>query len=614
MTAGTCSGTVTVTYNNGTSANATVQIPVMVNISATALITVTPDFAFGYFTATSGSATTLKSHISVSSTDGSELRFSSTASTPPGDPVAWLSLANGSGITQHNIEVDILPEGLPMGVYTGSITITADNSANLPGGSFTLPVVLTVSANTTVSVTPTSLSFMQPQNATTLPASQPISLIAAGGSTPYTATIVSTTGGNWLHLSSVNGTAADGVVSIINASVNPNSLSPGNYSSTVTLSFTNSATPPIPIPVTLMVTSAQTVTVSQTSLSFNYQLGGATPANQTLNVTSVGGAVGITTSMTGSWFTVTPASGTTGASGAPLVLTVAVVPSALTIAQTYTGTITITPTGQSPIPIPVSITVTGVVPPQLSTIANAGSGAFGTIAPGELIDIKGTNLGPTTAASFTVGAGNTLNSTLNGVQVLFDGIPGTPIYVSPTQINAIVPYEIAGRAVTNVVVSYLNQLSASIPQNVANQAPGIFTWSANGSGQASVLNQNYTYNGPSIGLVENGANITTSPAAAGQFIVVYMTGGGQTNPPSVTGTVTPSAVGSPLYAIPLSSITATINGVNAPVIWAGASPGEVNGVIQVDITVPAGVHGNALPVAITVNGVPSPSGPTVAVQ
>jgi large repetitive protein len=261
-----------------------------------------------------------------------------------------------------------------------------------------------------------------------------------------------------------------------------------------------------------------------------------------------------------------------------------------------------------------AITFNTPVDGAVITIANAASGAFGAIAPGELIAIKGANLGPSTSASFTVGAGNTLSNTLDGVQVLFDGIPGTPIYVSSNQVNAIVPYEIAGRAVTNVVVSYQGQPSATIPQSVANQAPGIFTLSATGAGQAAALNQDYTFNGPSIGLVENGMTINTMPAAANSFIVIYMTGGGQTDPASVTGTVTPGAANSPLYDIPLSNITATINGVNAPVIWAGAAPNNVTGVIQVDITVPSGVTGNALPLAVTINGVQSPAGSTVAVQ
>jgi uncharacterized protein (TIGR03437 family) len=201
-------------------------------------------------------------------------------------------------------------------------------------------------------------------------------------------------------------------------------------------------------------------------------------------------------------------------------------------------------------------------------------------------------------------------NTLGGVQVFFDGIPGTPTYVSATQVNVIVPYEIAGRTTTNVTLSYQGGTSAAIPESVANQAPGIYTFSATGAGQAAVLNQNGTFNGPAAGLVINGQNVSTTPATQGSTIAIYMTGGGQTSPSSATGTVTPS---SPLYKIP-GNVSATVNGVPATVAFAGAAPDLVTGVIQVNLTLPTGVTGNNLALVITINGSPSLSGPTIAIQ
>jgi trimeric autotransporter adhesin len=609
MTAGSCSGTVTVTYNGGGgSSNSTLIIPVTVNVGATPLLTVTPDFGFGVFNATSGAGTSISSRISVNSTDGSPLNFSASASTP-GAPISWLFLGSSSGTTQQYIQVVVTPSGLPLGVYTGSIVIHATNSANLPSGDFTLPVTLTVSANTTISVTPTSLAFKQVQNATP-PASQQISVTAVGGSTNYSAAVTPVTGGNWLSITQ-SSTIANSTPSTVTATVSQNTLSPGTYNSNIVLTFQNAATPTTTIPVTLTVSAAQTVTVAPVSLSFTYLLGTPTPPVQNLTVSSSGAAVNISTSTNVGWLVVTPPSGS-AILGTPLVLGISLVPSALTTPQTYTGTITITPTtGQAPIIVPVTVVVSGMPVPQPLSISNSASGQFTSISPGELITIKGTFLGPATPATFTVASGGTVSSTLSGVQVLFDNIPGTPTYVSSNQINVIVPYEIAGRATTNVVVSYLQQPSAVIPQNVANQAPGIYTFSATGAGQAAVLNQNYSLNGPPNGLIINGNPINTTPAAAGSVIVVYMTGGGQTTPPSVTGTVTPN---SPFYIIPLADVSATINGVNAPVQFAGAAPGEVTGVIQVNITVPQGVSGNAQPLVIKINGVASPFGPTVAIQ
>jgi uncharacterized protein (TIGR03437 family) len=615
MTAGFCSGQVIVTYNNG-SENATVNIPVFVDIAATPLLTVTPDQNFGVVVASSGTNSVLQSRILMGSTDGSALGYSAFASTPntPGN-IAWLSLGNSQGNTQQYMQVFVLPSGLPIGTYTGQITISATNSASLPSGQLVIPVVLTISANTTVTVSCgsastscASLTFTEAQGSSTAPSSQPLTLTATGGSTPFTATVAPVTGGNWLHVDPPSGTASG----TVNVSILANTLSVGTYTSNITLKFTNSATSAITIPVSLVVTASQTVTVAPTSLSFTYQLGSAGPATQTLNVTSTGGAASISVATTSSpaWLSVSPTSGQTGASGTALALTVSVTPSVVTTAQTYNGTITITPTGQAAITVPVTLIVTPVQAPQPGTIANSASFTFGPISPGELITIKGTNLGPSTGTGFSVGSGGTVSNTLAGVQVLFDSNPGTPIYVSNTQINVIVPYEIAGRSTTNVVVSYNGQQSSAIPQNVASQAPGIYTASSTGAGQASVLNQNGTLNGPASGLVIGGQTITTSPAAQGSVISVFMTGGGQTSPQSSTGTVTPTNT---LYKIP-GTVTATINGVNAPVQFAGAAPGEVTGVIQVNLLVPAGVSGSTQPLAITINGVVSPPGPTVSIQ
>jgi uncharacterized protein (TIGR03437 family) len=613
MTTGYCSGTVTVTYNNGATSGATLAIPVVVEIASASLLTVSPPLGFGVVTATYQTSGQISSSISINSTDGTPLQFTATASTP-GSSVGWLNLANSAGTTQQNLIVNIFPSTLPVGVYTGTITINAVNTANLPSGPIVLPVTLTVAANTTVNVSPTTLAFTQAQGAAP-PATQQISLTATGGNTTFTASVVPVTGGNWLQVSPLSGTANGGATALT-VSVGQNSLSPGTYTSNISLVFGNSATPSATVSVKLTITAAQSIAVSPTSLSFSYQLGSTAPAAQTLNVTSQGGALPVTVAAASpgtnaGWLSVTPTSGSTFASGTPLPLSVSISPTGFNAAGTYTGTVTITPTnGVSPITVNVTLTVSGVPIPQLVTISNSASGAFGSISPGELITIKGSGIGPTTAVNFSVGAGNTVANTLGGVQVMFDGIAGTPTYVSATQVNVIVPYEIAGRTNTNVTLSYGGGTSASIPEAVASQAPGIYTFSATGSGQAAALNQNGTLNGPAAGLIINGQSVATTPAAQGSILALYMTGGGQTSPLSTTGTVTPTGT---LYKIP-GSVTATVNGVPATVVFAGAAPALVTGVIQVNLQLPTGVTGNNLSVVVNINSSLSLVGPTIAIQ
>ncbi len=139
------------------------------------------------------------------------------------------------------------------------------------------------------------------------------------------------------------------------------------------------------------------------------------------------------------------------------------------------------------------------------------------------------------------------------------------------------------------------------PVRVSDTAPAIYTLNSTGSGQAAVVNQNNTFNGP--------PSANTTPAPQDSVIAVYATGGGQSSPPSTTGSVTGFST---LFRTP-GTIAASIGGVPATVEFIGEAPGIVTGVLQINIRVPKGVSGNALPVSFSINNVTSPSGPTVAV-
>jgi uncharacterized protein (TIGR03437 family) len=268
----------------------------------------------------------------------------------------------------------------------------------------------------------------------------------------------------------------------------------------------------------------------------------------------------------------------------------------------------------------VTVNVNASAVPAPTTVLNSSiATSIGAIAPGELIAILGTNLGPATPVSFTVNAQGTVNSTLGGVQVTFDGIAGTPTYVSATQINVIVPWEIAGRTSTTMVVSYNGTPAPGLPLQVAAVAPGIFTQNATGSGQAAAVNLSSTaaspYNGPAGGTY-TGTNLATAPAAPGSFIALFLTGGGLTSPGSVDGSVNPSSTLLPLknWTPGLGIVSATIGGQPAVVQFAGAAPTLITGVVQINLQVPGGISGNALPVIITIDGVQTQVTATVAVQ
>ena len=367
------------------------------------------------------------------------------------------------------------------------------------------------------------------------------------------------------------------------------------------------------------VFDAQPQTVSVTPnqpLSFTFKIGGTVPASQKITVTSTGGPVRFSVDTTsGGWLSVDASSGST-----PKDVNVSVNPQGLG-AGTYTGSISISAPGvlQSPLVINVTLSMMELSPPQPFTITSTASNLAGLIAPGEEITIKGSSLGPAEGVLFNVNAQGLVDPILAGVRVLFDGTPGTPTFVSATQINVVVPFEIAGNATTNLVVEFQGVQSAPSQQLVSSVAPGIYTLNFTGQGQAAVANQDGTINGPPGGVSTPGGVIATKPAPQNTAISVYMTGGGQTNPPSITG-----SVNIPDFLMPLvdwsptsGTVTATIGGVPARVEFAGTAPGLVAGMVQVNVRVPMGVSGDELPIVITINRVstsPSPLAPTIAVR
>ena len=618
LAAGTCTGSITISY--GTSSS--ISIPITLNVSAsTPLLNVSMPVGFGIVSAAQGTAQ-LTQTINLTSSDLTTPVLFSLNSSSNGSS-AWLFVASSGAQTPQQLTVLIEPGSLATGVYTGTITINAP-TANLPSGTFSIPVTLTITPTITVTATGlgtgNTLNFSQASGGA-LPAAQIVNLTGSAAGASFTSTIPSSSVCSWLTLSPQSGAVSTTGTALSVGVQTPSTgaLAAGSYPCQFTLNFLNSATSSLSITATLTVGSAEVYTVSPRSLTFDYQVGGTTPASQNISVTATPNAVSITvgTTSNGGWLSTSAGSGTLQT---PQTIAVSINPADIPAAslvggQSVSGTITISaPTiSSSPTVVTVTVNIVAAPTPLPTTIFNSANiNGFGPIAPGELITIQGSNLGPATPLSFSVGTGNTVSSTLGGVQVMFDSNAGTPIYVSATQINVIVPWEVAGRAQTDITVLYNGSTSTGVKYNVVNATPAFYTLNSTGAGQASALNSNYSINGPAAGVVVGGNTIPTTPAAPGSEIAIYGTAGGVTNPGGTDGTVTPTTQLYPL--LNASSVTATIGGQPATVYFVGAAPGEVTGVFQVNLQVPAGVSGNALPVAIIIDGVTTITGPTIAVQ
>jgi len=231
-------------------------------------------------------------------------------------------------------------------------------------------------------------------------------------------------------------------------------------------------------------------------------------------------------------------------------------------------------------------------------LVNAGSFLASPIAPGEIISIFGSFLGPQDEELLHLTAANIVDTTLAGTRVLING-KATPILFSQSnQVNTIVPYSAAGKPTASVQLEYQGVRTTALSISVADAAPAIFTLDGTGRGPAAMLNE------------DTSINFDLNPADRGSIAVLYATGAGLMSPASEDGAIT-----GPNLAHPLQTVAVLVDGVDAKVTYAGSAPGLVSGVLQVNFRVPAQAKtGSNVGVLLKVGRFTSQSGITFSVR
>jgi uncharacterized protein (TIGR03437 family) len=223
-----------------------------------------------------------------------------------------------------------------------------------------------------------------------------------------------------------------------------------------------------------------------------------------------------------------------------------------------------------------SITVTSSAsgPPTVTSKGIVNGASFsGAMAPGGIMSIFGGNLAPATGSAF----GTPLPTLLAGTWVTINGIPAPLYYVSPTQLNVQIPYEVPAGPATLRIDNNGESVFANF--SVSAAAPAIFT-----------------FNG--------GAPVPYTTAARGQEIVLYFTGAGGVSP-TVNDGAAPAA-GTPLADLPkpVEPVSVTVGGATATIDFIGIPTWSV-GVVQINYTIPASAPLGPQPVVVSVGGVTS---------
>jgi uncharacterized protein (TIGR03437 family) len=608
---GAYSATVTVT-GAGQTANALVVLSI--NAQAPSLLLSQTGLVFG---ATAGSGTPPQ-NVSIVNTGSNPINWNVTTSTLSGGP-NWITVFPASGTTQPLpaappiIMVQVNTQGLSPGTYYGSVKV---NSQVISVQANVLPVGQVPSPSlSTNGLVITGIVGLSPVTNPAFVVLNPL---------PFSIATSTDDGGNWLSASS-----KDGIV----VSVQTNLTTAGIRHGTIRLGFSDGSVQTVNIlsVVAPAGTAPQTVSANaltfavsgcpsqllpqMTSLSSNFTANASQSVPLSVTVVDDCGhalANSTSSSVIASFYDASKPPGPS----AKLQPDQRLIPQG---GGVWSGTWTPrSATAQTQI-IVVALGINGTTPIAGQSVLNgivhaAGANSpalpFGifnaasyqpgnSIALGSFVSIFGANLADGSGAPNS----QPLPTNYQGTQVFLGGVALPLQYAGPTQINALIPANVAVDSEQPLVVQRDLTQAAPTSVTIADAQPGIYTANQQGSGQGAVLTSDNSLAAPT------GAYPGSHPATRGDYIQIYCTGlGAVTNPPAA-GAVAPNT---PL-SYTLGAVTASIGGVNAPVLFSGLAPGFI-GLYQVNVTVPAGAPaGGAVPVTLSVGSATSNTA-TVALQ
>ncbi len=214
--------------------------------------------------------------------------------------------------------------------------------------------------------------------------------------------------------------------------------------------------------------------------------------------------------------------------------------------------------------------------PRIFGIANAAYGqAGGVMARGELISIFGPHIGPATPVPYTPTAAGMAPTSLGGVQVLMGDYAMPLLYVSDSQINAVAPFSLYG-GVSGLTLQVVNNGVATplFGFSSIDSDPQIFQ---NADGSAAAVNE------------DGSLNSAAHPAPAGSIVSIWITGVGTSSAYLQDGQIATGPLAFTCCSTP------------ANIVYSGAAPGAVAGVVQINFEATAPLYGsNITPVIVTV--------------
>jgi uncharacterized protein (TIGR03437 family) len=618
---GTYRGTITVTGPADFVTAAVQIVPVTMTVSSSSQALLLSHTGLTFTTVQQGSVAPPQTFAVLNIGSGA-MNWTAIATTRSGG--SWLSVspASGSSIAGSpapKVTVTVNQTGLAPGRYYGLVQIAAPGAANTPHVIMVLLRVLPSSANIGEVVTPNELIFVATAGENS-PGSQSVFAynIAATPKTYSSSVFLSSAflaAGSLNYLPGQATLALDAPTEIVVQPVT-NGLAPGTYNGNLTLQFSDGRVRDVRLHFIIRPASGSV-------LNFAGRLESAcTPSKLIPTLTSLGSSF----SVPAGWPVALEAA-VADDCGNPLNAGSVVVsfsngdpPLSLTSLRSggqwqatwnpgnnALAQVTLTVNAEAVQPVlQGSLEISGGFDassdaPQLSGIVSGASFAPGVpLAPGAIVSVFGTDLADAPGGA----SGLPLGSTLEGATVVIAGQPSPMFYASGGQLNAAIPLGVTPNTSQQVLVTRDTTISVPMSVDVAPAQPAIFLApQPTASNQGAIFAVRTTSNGQTSFLAN-----PSSPAMAGDTLVIYCDGLGAVNQIIAPGAASPSPA-----ATTNAQPQVTIGGSAATVAFSGLTPGLV-GVYQINAVVPSGVTtGDQVPVAINIAGQISPVA-TIAVK
>ena len=517
---------------------------------------------------------------------------------------SWLSVTPTNGTSGPSgtpivLSINVNPSGLAAQDYYGVVTLTPTDGKHPPISIAIVLSIVPAGAIVPPGVSPSGLVFLAEAGGTV--SSQSL-IVSNFTSAPVTFTGVSSASPSWFDFNPKSGTITGAQTTPITVTPSIAKLTDGVYPGSIVLTFSDGSTQTVDLLLVISATTGSATTPPAPARA------AATPACTATKLLPVFTTIGTGLNVPAAWPTpievqVVDDCGAAFNNGSVIVSFSDGDPPINLLAlgngnwagtwvpaRSASGVTVRADAQQLPLTGSVQVTLGVSANPTVPVVASGGvvsSGNFSSSpALGLLVSIFGSGL-----AGGSLGAKDLpLPQELGATSVVLSGTVLPLLYVSESQVNAVIPFDV--QVNTSQQLTVLNGFAASVPVPTAvfDTEPSILTVAGTGSGQGLI----YKVDAQGNALLAD----TSAPATAGDVLVMYAVG---------LGVVTPSiAVENGAPPSPVSStvapVSATIGGVPAVVAFGGLTPGFV-GLYQVNLTVPGGVTpGSNVPVTVSVAG------------